>query len=266
MNLIITSSAQLRAAYGQAGERRVLAAIARLITARAARGVATRLALIEDGMADLGIAGAANDPSAIAGQIALVAQALERAGDRLESLLIVGGPEIMPFHMAANPIFYDGDEAVPSDCLYAARNPFALLPEWPVGRIPSAAGDDPDLLLRLLEHAASARPADQLRKSFGYCTAGWRRSSAEVYAEIDAPERLLVSPPVVAATLDRRAARRGAAAVLQPARRDRWGALVWPAKREPAAAGAAPSRSGRAGSARRRNDQRGLLWRSDRRA
>ena len=88
------------------------------------------------------------------------AQALERAGDRLESLLIVGGPEIVPFNMAANPTFYDGDQAVPSDCLYGASNPFALLPEWPVGRIPGAAGDDPDLLLRLLEHAAAAQPAD----------------------------------------------------------------------------------------------------------
>jgi hypothetical protein len=203
MNLIITSSAQLRAAYGRPGEGRVLAAIARLIAARAARGVASQLALIDEGLADLGIAGVAPEPAAIAAQVAQVAQALGRAGDRLESLLIVGGPAIMPFNMAANPTYYDGDAAVPSDCLYAARNPFALLPEWPVGRIPSAAGDDPELLLRLLDHAASAQPVDLLRKPFGYCTAAWRRSSAEVYAEIDAPERLLVSPPVVATTLDR---------------------------------------------------------------
>jgi hypothetical protein len=203
LNLIITSSTQLRAAYGQGGERRVLAAIARLNTARAARGVATRLALIEAGIAELGVAPSAITPSAIAAQVAQMAQALERAGDRLESLLIVGGPEIVPFDMAANPTLYDGDTVVPSDCLYGACNSFALLPEWAVGRIPSAAGDDPDLLLRLLEHAATALPADQLRSPFGYCTAGWRRSSAEVYAEIDAPERLLVSPPVVAATLDR---------------------------------------------------------------
>jgi hypothetical protein len=203
LNLIITSSTQLRAAYGQNGERRVLAAIARLGAARAARGVVTRLALLEDGMADLGVAGAVNTPVAIAALIAQAARALERAGDRLESLLIVGGLEIVPFNMAANPTYYDGDQAVPSDSLYGARNPFSLMPEWPVGRIPGAAGDDPDLLVRLLEHAASARPADQLRNPFGYCTAAWRRSSAEVYAEIDAPERLLVSPPIVAATLDR---------------------------------------------------------------
>lgn len=202
MNLIITSSAQLRASYGPAGERRVLAAITRLIAARAARGVASRLALIEAGIADLGITGAANVPAAIAALVAQVAQALERASDRLESLLIIGGPQIVPFDLAANPVFYDGDEAVPSDCLYGIRNPLAMLPEWAVGRIPSAAGGDPAVLLRLLESAAIAQPADQLRHTFGYCTAAWRRSSAEVYAEADAPERLLVSPPVVAATLD----------------------------------------------------------------
>jgi hypothetical protein len=203
LNLIITASAQLRAAYGRDGERRVLAAIAHLGAARAARGVATRLILIEEGIADLGVGGAAHAPAAIAAQVAQAAQALERAGDRLESLLIIGGPEIVPFNMVANPTFYDGDEAVPSDCLYAASNPLALVPQWAVGRIPGAAGDDPALLLRLLEYAAAARPADQLRGSFGYCTAAWRRSSAQVYAEIDVPERLLISPPTVAATLDR---------------------------------------------------------------
>ncbi|MEO7911653.1 MAG: C25 family cysteine peptidase, partial [Roseiflexaceae bacterium] len=157
----------------------------------------------EEGIADLAVAGTANVPAAIAALIAQAAQALGRAGDRLESLLIIGGPQIVPFHMAANPTFYDGDETVPSDCMYAARNPVALLPEWAVGRIPAATGDDPDLLLRLLDHAATTQLADQLRRPFGYCTAAWRRSSAEVYAEIDAPEHLLVSPPVVAATLDR---------------------------------------------------------------
>jgi Peptidase family C25 len=203
LNLIITSSAQLREVYGPDGERQVLAATSRLVDARAQRGVASRLLLIEEGMADLAVVGAANAPLAIAAQVAQAAQALERAGDRLESLLIVGGPEIVPFHLAANPTAYDGDDVVPSDCLYGACNSFALLPDWAVGRIPGAAGGDPELLLRLLEYAAAARTADRLRKTFGYCTAAWRRSAAEVYAEVDAPEHMLVSPPVLAATLDR---------------------------------------------------------------
>jgi hypothetical protein len=203
LNLIISSPARLREVYGQSGARRVLAAIEQLIAARAARGVVSRLVSIEEGIAELGVGGAAIAAAAIAAQIAQTAQALERAGDRLESLLLVGGPEIVPFHLAANPTVYDGDDVVPSDCIYGTCNPFAQLSDWPVGRLPGAAGDDPDLLLRLLATAAAAHPADRLRKTFGYCTAAWRRSAAEVYGTIDAPERLLVSPPVVATTLDR---------------------------------------------------------------
>jgi hypothetical protein len=202
LNLIITSSGRLREVYGRRGERRVLAATARLITARADRGVASQLVLIEDGLADRGVAGAAVAPSAIAAQLAQLAQAFERGGERLQTVLIVGGPDIVPFHDAPNPTPYDGDESVPGDCLYGACNPFALLPEWAVGRIPGAAGGDPDLLLRLLANAA-AQPAASSGKVCGYCTAMWRRSAAEVYAEIDRPERMLVSPPVVADTLDR---------------------------------------------------------------
>jgi hypothetical protein len=203
VNLIITSAARLRKTYGPPGARRVLAAIDQLIAARAARGLASRRIAIEEGIAELGVAGVAFAAAAIAAQIAQAAQALERAGDRLDSLLIVGGPEIVPFHLAANPTAYDGDDDVPSDCIYGTCNPFAQVPDWPVGRLPGAAGDDPDLLLRLLASAAGAHPADRLRKTFGYCTAAWRRSAAEVYSTIDAPERLLVSPPVVATTLDR---------------------------------------------------------------
>jgi hypothetical protein len=202
LNLIITSGRRLRAAYGRRGERQVLAAAARLIAARTARGVGSRLALIEDGIAELGVAGAVVAPAAIAAQVAQAAQALERDGSRLESVLIIGGPEIVPFHEAPNPTPYDGDEVVPGDCLYGACNPFALMPEWAVGRIPGAAGGDPGLLLRLLDYAAAAQPADLLRKIFGYSTAAWQRSAANVYAEIDHPDRLLVSPPTVAGTLD----------------------------------------------------------------
>jgi hypothetical protein len=203
LNLIITSSTRLREIYGQAGARRVRAAIEQLLAARAARGVASRLVLLEQGLADLGVGGAAYDAVAIAALVAQADQALERTGDRLESLLIVGGHEIVPFQLVANPTLYDGDEVVPSDCIYGTCNPYIQVSDWPVGRLPGAVGDDPDLLLRLLGSAASARPADRLRKTFGYCTAAWRRSAAEVFAEVGAPEQMLISPPLEAATFDR---------------------------------------------------------------
>jgi hypothetical protein len=203
LNLIITSIGRLREVYGRRGARRVLAAIAALIAARARRDVASRLAVIEEGLAELNVPGAAVAPESIAAQLAAVAQELEQGGDRLESVLIVGGTEIVPFHEAPNPTPYDGDESVPGDCFYGACNPFALLPEWAVGRIPGAAGGDPTLLLRLLEHAAGARRDGARLKAFGYSTSAWRRAAAEVYAEIDDAGALLISPPALAMTLER---------------------------------------------------------------
>jgi hypothetical protein len=202
LNIIITSAERLRALYGAAGERDVLAAIGRLSAARAARGVASALVLVEQGVPRLGVLPAVVTAETIAAQVAALAQALERGGGALESLLIVGGPEIVPFYAAANPTTYDGDDTIPGDCYYGACNPFALLPDWPVGRIPGAAGGDPGLLLRLLEYAAQPVAPAPRRKVFGYATAVWRQSSARVYAEIDRPDRLLLSPPTLATNLD----------------------------------------------------------------
>ncbi|MFL5800819.1 MAG: C25 family cysteine peptidase [Roseiflexaceae bacterium] len=206
MDLITSSRDRLRAVYGADGARRVAAALRQLLAARPARGTPTRLAWIEEGLPDLGVAGAAADPEAISQQFAELSGALGRAGARLESILIAGGPDIVPFYEAPNPTPYDGDLAVPCDCFYGACNPYALLPEWAVGRIPGAAGGDPTLLLRLLGAAATYKPAPagQTPKVFGYSTAAWRHAAAEVYAEIPGADLLLVSPPTLAATLDRR--------------------------------------------------------------
>jgi hypothetical protein len=205
LNLIITSRQRLRELYGVSGARQVGTGLRRLLRARARQGVLSRLALIEEGLPDLGVAGAAVEPAAISEQLAALSSALARSGGRLASVLIVGGPDVVPFYEAANPTPYDGDESVPGDCYYGACNPFALMPEWAVGRIPSTAGGDPGLLLRLLEAAAQPRrtETDGSPKAFGYSTDAWRRASAEVYAEIHGAGELLVSPPVLATTLER---------------------------------------------------------------
>jgi hypothetical protein len=205
LHLIVTSQQRLRALYGSGGAQQVWEAIQRLMAARAARSVPTRLLAIEDGLPEYGVAGAAVEPEAIAAQIAQVAQSLQHADRQLASVLIVGGPDIVPFYEAPNPTPYDGDEVVPGDWFYGACNPPALVCEWPVGRIPGAAGADPWLLLQLLEYAAGHGQVEAQRpfKAFGYTTQVWRRAAARVYAEIDGTEALLVSPPVVAETLER---------------------------------------------------------------
>jgi peptidase C25-like protein len=204
LNLIISSRRRLREVYGAGGARRVEAALRRLLEGRAARGVVSRLVWIEEGLADLGVASAAVDPVAISRQLAEVASSLDSEGVRLESILIAGGPDIVPFYEAPNPTPYDGDATVPGDCFYGACNPFALMPDWAVGRLPGAAGGNPALLLRLLGDAATYRwtEPDRPLKVFGYSTEAWRQSSRMVYAEIPGRE-LLVSPPTLATTLDR---------------------------------------------------------------
>lgn len=203
MNLIITSCARLRELYGQQDARAVLVSIDRLVAARAMRDVPSRVLLIEQGDQALGVVAADVEPEAIVGQLAAVAAALKRDGDALSSVLIVGGPEIVPFYEVPNPTPGDGDETVPGDWIYSGADELAP-PAWPVGRIPGAGGDGARLLLRLLELAAAARPARETRKAFGYGTAAWREAAAAVYTTIDAPERMLVSPPTLASTLDRR--------------------------------------------------------------
>jgi hypothetical protein len=205
LNLIITSRRRLRENYGASGGRRVVTALQRLLAARTARGVATQLIWIEEGLPGQGVADAAVEPAAIAQQLAALAAALRRDGRRLESVLIAGGPDIVPFHEAPNPTPYDGDANVPGDSGYSTSNPLELVSEWAVGRLPGAAGGDPTLLLKLIETASAYRLSlDQPRKPFGYATEAWRRAATEVYAEVPGAQPLLISPPTLATTLNRR--------------------------------------------------------------
>jgi hypothetical protein len=204
LHLIITSRQRLREVYSAGGARQVGTALRRLLAARAARGVPTQLLWIEDGLPDLGLAGAAAEPTAISQQLAALAAALRRGGTQLESVLIVGGPDVVPFYEAPNPTPYDGDASVPGDSCYGASDPLDLVSEWAVGRLPGAAGGAPTLLLRLIEAAMAHRqPANQAQKPFGYATEAWRRAAAEVYAEVPGAGALLISPPMLATALDR---------------------------------------------------------------
>ncbi len=201
MNLLLSSRFQLRERYGERDARRVMLAIEELTKARASRGINSQLLLIEEGLAELKIAGGAIDTITIFQQIVAVADALERQGDRLESVLIIGGPEIIPFHQEPNPPLYDGDTTIPTDIRYSLRDAGALMPEWPVGRLP---GTTAALLIQLLNHATHLHNRQQplhIHKTFGYSTAAWQEAATAVYTAIsDAPP--LLSPPNVATTLD----------------------------------------------------------------
>jgi len=144
--------------------------------------------------------------------------ALAKRGERIGALLIVGGPEVVPFHHLPNPVD-DDDGDVPSDNPYASRDENYFIPEWPVGRLPGGAGNDPTLLLNTLRQIGDryAAEADQEswfqrwwrqfinwlrprlpgeRLSFGYTAEVWRQASLLVFRPIGEPRSMLTSPPM----------------------------------------------------------------------
>jgi hypothetical protein len=158
-----------------------------------------------------------SDPWAIKLALADFDEALRKRGERIGALLIAGGPQIVPFHHLPNPID-DADPDVPSDNPYGARDENYFVPEWPVGRIPGDASDDPRPLVEALRRAArqhhNPQPApgrwarwqrQALRwlqmdgkaalPSLGYTAAIWRRAAQQVFEPIGAPEAMWVSPP-----------------------------------------------------------------------
>ncbi|HTX79443.1 MAG TPA: hypothetical protein VMC62_07230, partial [Longilinea sp.] len=153
---------------------------------------------------------------------------LAKKGEMIASLLIVGGPEIVPFHSLPNPTD-DMDSEVLSDNPYATLDANYFMPSWPVGRFPSETGPDAGLLLTEIRQAThyyesgTKRPAwwgsflAWLRlpdsgsplsngpikgKNFGLTAAIWRRSSLAAFRPIGEGNRLLVCPPETSETLD----------------------------------------------------------------
>ncbi|HSB65762.1 MAG TPA: C25 family cysteine peptidase, partial [Anaerolineales bacterium] len=159
-----------------------------------------------------------NDPWKLKLIISDLDAAMQKRGERIGALLIVGGPEIVPFHSLPNPV-EDADNEVPSDNPYSTRDDNYFISDWPVGRVSGGTGAEPDSILKVIreitdrydEHAS--KPSWYLRllaffreliktgvskklSSFGYTAAVWRRASLSVFRSIGNPEELLISPPV----------------------------------------------------------------------
>ncbi len=92
------------------------------------------------------------DPWKLKLAIADLDGALAKKGGRIAALLIVGGPEIVPFHRLPNPTD-DMDEEVLSDNPYASIDSNYFVPEWAVGRMMGEEGADAGLLLQQLRQA-----------------------------------------------------------------------------------------------------------------
>jgi hypothetical protein len=163
---------------------------------------------------------ATGDPEELKRLIIDLNQALAKRGERIGALLVVGGPDIVPFHSYPNPVD-DPDSEILSDNPYAVSQGAGLIPEWPVGRLPDGAisGDGaPVFLIDTLKRLASDRQSRVMNaslarrwldilfenfrslgpgaaRSFAYSAAVWKDVSTQVFRPIGRGGMTLASPP-----------------------------------------------------------------------
>lgn len=216
VHVILTSRTRLQEKFGTEAARKVLAGLRRLLKVREqAVGQAQRLLLLDDGegLAELGLH--AVDPLRswdIKHLLAELDQRLRARSERIGSLLLVGGDDVVPFHRLPNPVD-DADREVLSDNPYGSPDDNYFIPAWPVGRLPSPCGGEPGPLLRLINTTIDAiqRPPpidnwlqrlvwrmlgwQRTAASLGYSAAVWRQPSESVFRFIGKRTGFFTSPP-----------------------------------------------------------------------
>ena len=172
------------------------------------------------------------DPWKIKLAITDLDEILAKKGSMIGAMLIVGGPDVLPFHKLPNPTD-DSDESVPSDNPYATTDGNYYVTEWPIGRLPGDTGNDAGMLLEQIrktidmhKHSLETRASfvDRLleflnilkifksfklvktkkskNSNFGYTAAVWQRSSLAVFRPVGDGGGLKISPPTTSANLD----------------------------------------------------------------
>jgi hypothetical protein len=179
--LMVTSERRLKAKYGEAGWKRLEKAVKALVKADAARGVDTSLVSL-DGK---GLGTKAVKKSADAASFKAAIDHAFTQAERPEYLVILGGPDVVPFQSLRNPAG-DDDPEVPSDLPYACeakagdRVERFVAASRAVGRIPDLPGStDPRLLIGLLKRAAEWSPLTKkaYESFFGLSAAEWQKST-----------------------------------------------------------------------------------------
>ena len=198
--------------------RQEMEKLAGAVRGKSAWGAVTVLADDASCMAQFGLKAArACDAWTLKLTLADLDAALGKKGLMIGALLIVGGPEVVPFHRLPNPV-EDVDADVPSDNPYATRDENYFIPEWQVGRLPGGTGSDPGPLLSMLRKAANRHLAAENENqkwwkaawvwllglffhlpercdSFGYAAEAWKEVSEEIFRPIGDSAGLITSPP-----------------------------------------------------------------------
>ena len=171
----------------------------------------------------------ANDAWQVKLALADLDEALAKQGEMIGALLIVGGPEIIPFHHLPNPTF-DDDLDVPSDNPYATIDENYFIPQWPVGRLPGETGSDAGLLLSQVrkliyqyqkrsKHAktgpfnigglingivsflSNMTQSVTPKPNLAYSAEIWKEASRSVYRSVGTAKELQLSPPIHSGSL-----------------------------------------------------------------
>ncbi|MCX6054521.1 MAG: C25 family cysteine peptidase [Chloroflexi bacterium] len=142
-------------------------------------------------------------------------KSLQKTGERIGCVLIVGGEKVVPFHKLPNPT-EDSDLEVLSDSPYGSMDTNYFISDWSVGRLPGESGVDAGLLLAQVRntkqyHNDSIQSRSWLNQiirfitfwnrrwiinsgNLGYTASVWRRSSLAAFRPMGEGKNLFLSP------------------------------------------------------------------------
>jgi hypothetical protein len=209
--VIVTNCDCLVKKYGAAGQKKIRAAVKKLISADAARGLTTVLVDLSDAT-EMATYGATAIPATSQSNSKLNKEAIDKvfthSNPRPSYLLILGSTDVIPHVPLKNPLHgVDGDDDpnVPSDLPYACDAGYStdvhdfLAPARVMGRVPNVTADkDPTYLIGLLDTAAKfkSRPANDYSDYLGISASVWKTStSLSLDAVFINHASLKISPP-----------------------------------------------------------------------
>ncbi len=226
--LLVTHRGSLLRRYGQQTVEEIERRIDRLLAALGERGIVGRVLMVDQsagGRSRIDAAAGA-DPRAVTELIQAARKQLEASNLRLDTIWIVGGDSVIPFHRLPNPS-QDADDEVCSDNPYGSESGSVHVPDIIVARLPDGGADKGELLLALLQRsieyhegwlisqsAAKGMALPFLRRivdgarakrpigAWGATTESWQEPSDLIYRELQSERPLYVCPPAGPETLD----------------------------------------------------------------
>ncbi len=182
--LIVAHRENIRSKYGTR-EKRIHAALNRLLKASVKSGLSTRLVYADDASTMPGVDRVVENASSPEQFKNLIDALYDRHSP--DYIVLIGAQDIIPFQVMKNPAWrHDDEESLPTDLPYACDEPFDvdvrkfLAPTRVVARIPDIPGSsDPSYFETLVNNIISwaPKPPAFYQKYFALSTASWKGST-----------------------------------------------------------------------------------------